>query len=86
MWLRTLKRQNEIVYVFFRDVPTSDHSDEEIDEFYEQLDSEKQQAGSQDILIVMGDWNQKMVLAPPNTRWDLSGREESERRQLGEEM
>ena len=40
--------------------PTSDHSDEEIDEFYEQLDSAKRQAGSQDVIMVMGDLNAKV--------------------------
>ena len=40
--------------------PTSDHSDEEIDEFYEQLDSAKRQAGSQDIAMFMGDLNAKV--------------------------
>ena len=44
--------------------PTSDHSDEEIEEFYEQLDTAKRQAGSQEIVIVMGDLNAKVGRGP----------------------
>ena len=40
--------------------PTTDHSEEEIDEFYEQLETAKRQAGSQDILMIMGDLNAKV--------------------------
>lgn len=41
-------------------VPTGDHSDGDIDSFYDQLDDTKRQAGSQDILWVMGDLNAKI--------------------------
>ena len=40
--------------------PTSDRSDEKVDEFYEQLESAKKQSRSQDIVIVMGDLNDKV--------------------------
>ena len=37
--------------------PTTAHSEEEIVMFYEQLETAKAQAGSQDVLVVMGDLN-----------------------------
>ena len=40
--------------------PTTDHSEEEIDEFYEQLETAKRQTGSQDVVMVMGDLNAKV--------------------------
>ena len=40
--------------------PTTDHGEEEVEEFYEQLETAKRQAGSQDIVIVMGDLNAKI--------------------------
>ena len=40
--------------------PTEDHSDQEIEIFYEQLNAARKQAGSQDIVIVMGDFNAKI--------------------------
>ena len=39
--------------------PTSDCSDEKIDEVYEQLESARKQSKFQDIVIVMGDLNTK---------------------------
>ena len=39
--------------------PTSDCSNEKIDEFYKQLESVKKQSKSQDIVIVIGDLNAK---------------------------
>ena len=40
--------------------PTESHSEQEMDMFYEEVDKAKKQAGSQDIVIVMGDWNAKI--------------------------
>ena len=40
--------------------PTGDHSEEEVDAFYEDLHRARRQAGSQDVVIVMGDWNAKI--------------------------
>ena len=44
--------------------PTSDHSEEEIVEFYEQLETAKRQAGTQDVVLVMGDLNAKVGVGP----------------------
>ena len=40
--------------------PTSTSSDEDIEQFYNDLDSAPKQAGSQDMTIVMGDLNTKV--------------------------
>ena len=40
--------------------PTADSSEEDIEDFYGQLDQAKKQCKSQDILIVMGDFNAKV--------------------------
>ena len=40
--------------------PTSDHEDEEIEEFYELLDTTIAKVPKKDILIVQGDWNAKV--------------------------
>lgn len=40
--------------------PTSDHDDEELEEFYEQLDSIIKKTPKKDILTVLGDWNAKI--------------------------
>ena len=40
--------------------PTVDHSDEEVEEFYEQLEQAIQKSPKKDILIVQGDWNAKI--------------------------
>ena len=40
--------------------PTSDHTDEEIEEFYELLDTAIAKAPKKDILFVQGDWNAKV--------------------------
>ncbi|XP_037779551.1 craniofacial development protein 2-like [Penaeus monodon] len=40
--------------------PTSDSSEEEIDKFYDTLDTTKGQCSSQDVIIVMGDLNAKV--------------------------
>ena len=40
--------------------PTSTSSDEDIEQFYNDLDSAHKQAGSQDMTIVMGDLNAKV--------------------------
>jgi len=40
--------------------PTTDHSDEEIEEFYEQLDNTIAEVPKKDILVITGDWNAKV--------------------------
>ena len=40
--------------------PTSDHEDEEVEQFYEQLDSIIAKTPKKDILVVQGDWNAKV--------------------------
>ena len=40
--------------------PTADNNDDEIDKFYEQLDEAIKQFRSQDIRIIMGDFNAKV--------------------------
>ena len=41
-------------------VPTSDHEDEEVEQFYEQLDSIIAKTPKKDILVVQSDWNAKV--------------------------
>ena len=40
--------------------PTPYHEDEEVDQFYEQLDSIVAKTPKKDILVVQGDWNAKV--------------------------
>ena len=40
--------------------PTTDYSDSEVDEFYEQVDSVRRQCKAEEVTIVMGDLNAKM--------------------------
>ena len=40
--------------------PTSDHEDEEVEEFYEQLDNIIAKVPKKDLLIIQGDWNAKV--------------------------
>jgi len=40
--------------------PTSDHTDEEIEEFYDQLEQLIAKTPKKDILIIQGDWNAKV--------------------------
>ena len=40
--------------------PTSDYDDDEIEEFYEQLQYVIDQTPKKDILVVQGDWNAKV--------------------------
>ena len=40
--------------------PTSDADDNEIEEFYQKLDTSRAQCRSQEVLIVMGDFNAKI--------------------------
>ena len=40
--------------------PTSDHSEEDIEQFYEDMEKAHQQVKSTDILVVMGDMNAKI--------------------------
>lgn len=40
--------------------PTTDHSDNEVEDFYDQLQEVIDQTPSKDILIVQGDWNAKV--------------------------
>lgn len=40
--------------------PTPDSEEEELDQFYEQVQAEIDQACKQDVVIVMGDWNAKV--------------------------
>ena len=51
--------------------PTTDHSDEEIEEFYQQLENTVKKMPKKDRLVVMGDWNAKI------------GSDAYEQRQLG---
>ena len=47
-------------FVFQVYAPSSDHSEQEIVGFHEQLEKTKQQAESQDLVMVMGDLNAKV--------------------------
>ena len=40
--------------------PTSDYNDNEIEQFYDQLQNVIDQTPKEDILVVQGDWNAKM--------------------------
>ena len=40
--------------------PTQDHSEEEVEEFYEQIKNALKYVKSQEMLIVIGDWNAKV--------------------------
>ena len=40
--------------------PTTDHDDEELEDFYDQLQEVLDQAPKKDILVVQGDWNAKI--------------------------
>ena len=40
--------------------PTTDHSDEDIEEFYEQLEEARRQCKASEITVVMGDFNAKV--------------------------
>ena len=40
--------------------PMSDYDDNEIDEFYDQLQNVPDQTPKKDILVVQGDWNAKV--------------------------
>ena len=40
--------------------PTTDHDDEEVEDFYEQLQDVIEQTPKKDILVVQGDWNAKV--------------------------
>ena len=40
--------------------PASDHEDEEVEQFYEQLDSIIAKTPKKDILVVQSDWNAKV--------------------------
>ena len=40
--------------------PTQDHSEEEVEEFYEQINNALKYVKSQEMRIVMGDWNAKV--------------------------
>ena len=40
-------------------LPTSDHEDEEVEQFYEKLDSIIAKTHKKDILVVQGDWKAK---------------------------
>ena len=40
--------------------PTSDHEDEKVEQFYEQLDSIKARTAKKDVLVVQGDWHAKV--------------------------
>ena len=48
--------------------PTADSTDEEVEEFYEQVEEGLQYAHKRDIRIVMGDWNAK--IGKDNTGWE----------------
>ena len=42
-------------------VPSSDHEDEEVEEFYKQLDDIIAKIPKKDLVIIQGDWNAKVV-------------------------
>ena len=39
--------------------PTFTHTDEEIEEFYEQLEEAMKKTPKKDLIVVQGDWNAK---------------------------
>jgi len=55
--LRATPLNITIVQVY---APTTDHDDEELEDFYDQLQEVLDQAPKKDILVVQGDWNAKI--------------------------
>ena len=55
--LRVVPFSSTIVQVY---VPTSDYDDNEIEEFYDQLQNVIDQTPKEDILLLQGDWNAKV--------------------------
>ena len=55
--LRAVPFNITIVQVY---APMSDYDDNEIEEFYDQLQNITDQAPKKDILVVQGDWNAKV--------------------------
>ena len=45
----------------------TDHEDEEVERFYEQLDIIIAMAPKKDLLVVQGDWNAKVALTHTDT-------------------
>ena len=54
-----IKMQGELVNVLLIQLymPTSEHSDEEVDEMYEQLEELMSEQKGSDHVAIMGDWN-----------------------------
>ncbi|GFS16224.1 craniofacial development protein 2-like [Elysia marginata] len=50
--------------------PTSEHSDDDIEQFYEELDCVKSNLKTQDVKIVMGDINAKVGNERIEDRWN----------------
>ena len=57
MRINTLPRKLTIIQVY---APTSDHPDEEVEEFYEKIDIAMKNIPKEDIVIIQGDWNAKI--------------------------
>ncbi|XP_047481702.1 craniofacial development protein 2-like [Penaeus chinensis] len=55
-----LKGKDTNISIVQRYTPTSLSTEEEIDQFYEEIDKAKEQYASQDIVIIMGDYNAKV--------------------------
>ena len=65
--------------------PTTDAEQEEVDEFYDQVQAEIDRTCKQDVLIVMGDWNAKVgnkEEAPVVGKYGLGNRNEAGERLL----
>ena len=52
--LNSIPRNISIIQVY---APTSDHSEEELERFYNQLETTLKSIPKKDIVVVMGDWN-----------------------------
>ena len=53
--------------------PTSDYDDNEIEEFYDQLQNAIDQTPKKDIFVVQGDWNAKVGIDACGNRQDICG-------------
>ena len=49
--------------------PTSSYDDSDVDEFYRELQSLVDQTPKQDILVVQGDWNAKILIENYRTQF-----------------
>ena len=55
-----LRAKPFIITIIQAIAPTTDYSDEDIEDFYEQLQEVLDQTPKKDILVVQGDWNAKV--------------------------